>query len=67
MCKAAEGSRETGADEGPSDCVEQRQASGRGGDAKFHWVEKQMGGEKIIDFPLEVEMRKRGRGTGQYR
>lgn len=53
--KAAESSCETGAHEGPlHPWAEQCQVRGRDGDAKFHWVEKQIGGEKTVDFRIDV-------------
>lgn len=49
----AESSHKTRIDQGPLDWAEQFWASG-GGEAKFHWVETQMGSEKVVIFPLEV-------------
>lgn len=53
--KAAESPCETGAREAPlHHWAERCQARGRDGDAKCHWVEKQIGGEKIYDFRVDV-------------
>lgn len=45
---------QTRTDKGPLDRAEQFQASGGGNEAESSWVEKQIRGEKIVIFPLEV-------------